>query len=76
MLVKIKLIKKMKKSYEDNGTLLNKLYKKEQNVLLNNRIKNAKSIISNHCPNSFNKFHKKTNKSHEKKDLSNKKYII
>ena len=66
----------MKKSYEDNYTLLNKLYKQEQNELLNNRIKNAKSIISNHCPNSFNTFRKKADKSHEKKDLSNKKYII
>jgi hypothetical protein len=66
----------MKRSYEDNYTLLNKLYKKEQNDLLTNRVKNAKSIISNHCPNSFNNFRKKANRSHEKKDLSKKRYII
>ncbi len=61
----------MKRSYEDNYTLLNKLYKKEQNDLMLNRLKNAKSIVKTNCPNSFNSFKKKNNKSQEK-NLSNK----
>ena len=63
----------MIRSYEDNYTLLNKLYKKEQNDLMLNRLKNAKSIVKTTCPNSFNSFKKKANKSQEKKDMSNKK---
>ena len=63
----------MLRSYEDNYTLLNKLYKKEQNDLMQNRLKNAKSIVKTNCPNSFNSFKKKANKSKEKKYFSNKK---
>lgn len=59
----------MMRTYEDNYTLLNKIYKQEQNTLMTNRLKNAKSIINTHCPNSFNSVRKKANRS-EKKDLS------
>ncbi len=61
----------MQRSYENNYTLLNKLYKKEQNDLLLNRLKNVKSIVKTNCPNSFNSFKKKNNKS-QKKNPSNK----
>ena len=61
----------MLRSYEDNYTLLNKLYKKEQNTLMLARLRNAKSIVNTNCPNTFNSFKKKRNKSQEKKDLSN-----
>ena len=57
--------------YENNDTLLGKLYKKEQNNLMSTRLKNAKSIVNTNCPNCFNAFKKKKNKSQEKKDLSN-----
>jgi hypothetical protein len=64
----------MLRSYENNYTLLNKLYNQEQNDLMLSRLKNAKSIVNTNCPNSFNIFRKKSNKSQEKKkDLSNKK---
>ena len=61
----------MLKPYEDNYTLLSKLYKKEQNILMLARLKNAKSIVNTNCPNSFNSNKKKRNKIQEKKDLSN-----
>jgi hypothetical protein len=59
----------MLRAYEDNYTLLNKIYKQEQNNLMTTRLKNAKSIVNTHCPHSFNGTRKKPNKS-EKKDLS------
>jgi hypothetical protein len=59
----------MLRAYEDNYTLLNKIYKQEQNTLMTTRLKNAKSIVNTHCPHSFNGVRKKANKS-EKKDLS------
>jgi hypothetical protein len=59
----------MLRAYEDNYTLLNKIYKQEQNNLMTTRLKNAKSIVNTHCPYSFNGVRKKANKS-EKKDLS------
>ena len=61
----------MLKPYEDNYTLLSKLYKKEQNILMIARLKNVKSIVNTNCPNSFNSLKKKRNKIQEKKDLSN-----
>lgn len=61
----------MLRSYENNYTLLNKIYNQEQNNILNTRLKNAKSIVNTNCPNSFNNSRKKTNKSNDKKDLSN-----
>ena len=67
----------MLRSYENNYTLLNKLYNQEQNDLLLTRLKNAKSIVNTNCPNSFNVFKKKSNKSKEKKkDLSNKIFYL
>ena len=60
----------MLNSYEFNYTLLNKLYKKERDVLLMNRLKNVKSIVNTNCPHSFSKFRKKPNKQNLKKDLS------
>lgn len=59
----------MLRTYEDNYTLLDKLNKKEQNTLMINRLKNAKSIVKTNCPPSFNNSRKKSNKSYEKKDL-------
>ena len=60
----------MLRLYEDNYTLLNKIQKQEQNTLMTNRLKNAKSIVKTNCPQSFNNARKKAAKSHEKKDLS------
>ena len=65
----------MLRQYEDNYTLLNKLYKQEQNNLMLARLKNAKSIVNTNCPNCFNVFKKKKNKAQDKKDLSNLKFI-
>ena len=64
----------MLNSYEFTYTLLNKLYKKERDNLLMNRLKNIKSIVNTHCPHSFSTSRKKPAKSNLKKDLS-KKYI-
>ena len=66
----------MLRSYEDNYTLLSKLFKQEQNALMNTRLKNVKSIVKTNCPNSFNRYRKKTNKYQEKKDLSKYKNLI
>ena len=49
----------MLRAYEDNYTLLNKIYKQEQNTLMTTRLKNAKSIVNTHCPYSFNGVRKK-----------------
>ena len=59
--------------YNDNYTILNKLHKEEQNSIMITRLKNAKSIVKTNCPNSFNNFRKKINKSYDKKNLSKKK---
>ena len=61
----------MLNSYEFNYTLMNKLYKKERDILLMNRLKNIKSTLNTNCPNSFNVSRKKSTKSNLKKDLSN-----
>ena len=60
----------MLRSYEQDYTLLNKLYKQEQNTIMQSRLKNAKSIVNTNCPDSFNSQRKKIIKSQEKKDLS------
>ena len=60
------------KAYDD---ILTKKYKKQQTENLNIRIRNAKSIINNNCPVSYNIFHKRINKSHENDEIS-KLYII
>ncbi len=57
-------------TYEDNYTILNKLYKQEQNSIMTTRLKNAKSLLNTNCPNSFNNSKKKKNKSHDKNDMS------
>ena len=60
----------MLRSYEQDYMLLNKLYKREQNIIMQSRLRNAKSIVNTNCPNSFNNIRKKLIKSQEKKDLS------
>jgi hypothetical protein len=62
----------MLKSYEDNYNILSKLFKKEQNILMTARLKNAKSLINTNCPNTFNKNMRKVNRTKDKKDLSKK----
>lgn len=57
-------------SYEDNYSVLNKLFKKEQNTLLINRLKNTKSKINTKPPYSFNNTRNKKTKSHEQRDPS------
>ena len=60
----------MLRAYEQDYTLLNKLYKQEQNTIMQSRLKNAKSIVNTNCPNSFNYPRKRIIKSQEQKDLS------
>jgi hypothetical protein len=64
----------MKRSYNDYDDILSKQYKKEQNEKLSIRIRNAKSIINNKSPKSFNVFHKRTNKSQGKDEISKNKF--
>ena len=66
----------MKNSYEFNYTLMNKLYKKERDALLINRLKNIKSLVKTNCPHSFSSFRKRSTKANLKKDISKKIYII
>jgi hypothetical protein len=66
----------MKTSYNDyDGSLLSRSYKKEQDKKLDIRIKNAKSLINNNCPESFNIFRKLHNKAHINSNLS-KNYFL
>ena len=60
----------MKRLYNYYEDILTKQYKKEQNEKLNIRIRNAKSIINNNCPVSYNVFHKRINKSHGNDEIS------
>ena len=60
----------MKRLYNDFDDILTKQYKKEQTEKLNIRIRNAKSIINNNCPKSYNVFHKRVNKSHGNEEIS------
>ena len=53
----------MRTSYNDFDGILSRSEKKEQDRKLNNRIKNAKSLINNNCPQSYNVFRKLHNKS-------------
>ena len=48
----------MRTTYNDYDGVLTRSYKKEQDKKLNIRIKNAKSLINNNCPESFNAFRK------------------
>jgi hypothetical protein len=66
----------MKRGYNYYDDILTKQYKKEQNEKLNVRIRNAKSIINNKSPKSYNVFHKRVNKSHGKDEISKNNSII
>lgn len=52
--------------------VLTRSYKKEQDKKLNIRIKNAKSLINNNCPESFNAFRKLHNKANINSNISKK----
>lgn len=60
----------MRTSYNDFDGILSRSEKKEQDRKLNNRIKNAKSLINNNCPQSYNVFRKLHNKSQINNNLS------
>lgn len=64
----------MRKKYNDFFTILSKREKKEQDKKLNIRIRNAKSIINDNCPTTFNVFRKRVNKSQTNDDLGKKEY--
>jgi len=59
----------MKKPLVLNATL-NKIDRKEQNLYLNKKLRNAKPAVSINCPESF-KFYKKTFGKIKKENLSN-----
>lgn len=65
----------MKWSYNDYDDILTKKYKKEQTEKLNIRIRNAKSIINNNCPVSYNILRKRNNKSHGNDDIGKKSFL-
>ena len=65
----------MKTTYNTYDGILSRSYKKEQNEKLNIRIKNAKSLINNNCPETFNIFRKRQNKSNIN-NLSKNLYLI
>ena len=66
----------MRTTYNDYDGVLTRSYKKEQDKKLNIRIKNAKSLINNNCPESFNAFRKLHNKAYINSNISKKKYFI
>ena len=66
----------MRTTYNDYDGVLTRSYKKEQDKKLNIRIKNAKSLINDNCPESFNAFRKLHNKAHINSNISKKKYFI
>ena len=65
----------MRTAYNDYDGVLTRTYKKEQDKKLNIRIKNAKSLINNNCPESFNAFRKLHNKANINSNISKKKYL-
>jgi hypothetical protein len=65
----------MRTTYNDYDGVLTRSYKKEQDKKLNIRIKNAKSLINNNCPESFNVFRKLHNKANINNNISKKKYL-
>ena len=65
----------MRTTYNDYDGVLTRYYKKEQDKKLNIRIKNAKSLINNNCPESFNAFRKLHNKANINSNISKKKYL-
>ena len=66
----------MRTSYNDYGGVLSRSYKKEQDKQLNIRIKNAKSLINNNCPQSYNVFRKLHNKASINNNLSKSSFLI
>ena len=66
----------MRTSYNDYGGVLSRSYKKEQDKKLNIRIKNAKSLINNNCPQSYNVFRKLHNKANINNNLSKSSFLI
>ena len=66
----------MRTTYNDYDGVLTRSYKKEQDKKLNIRIKNAKSLINNNCPESFNVFRKLHNKANINSNISKKKIFI
>ena len=66
----------MRTTYNDYDGVLTRSYKKEQDKKLNIRIKNAKSLINNNCPESFNAFRKLHNKANINSNISKKKIFI
>ncbi len=62
----------MLRIYNDYDDILTKKEKKEQIEKLNIRIRNAKSIINNNCPRSFDIFRKRVNKNLTNDDISKK----
>ena len=66
----------MRTTYNDYDGVLTRSYKKEQDKKLNIRIKNAKSLINNNCPESFNAFRKLHNKANINSNISKKKYFF
>jgi hypothetical protein len=66
----------MRTTYNDYDGVLTRSYKKEQDKKLNIRIKNAKSLINNNCPESFNAFRKLHNKAHINSNISKKKIFF
>ena len=65
----------MRTTYNDYDGVLTRSYKKEQDKKLNIRIKNAKSLINNNCPETFNAFRKLHNKANINSNISKKKYL-
>ena len=65
----------MRTTYNDYDGVLTRSFKKEQDKKLNIRIKNAKSLINNNCPESFNAFRKLHNKANINNNISKKKYL-
>ena len=66
----------MRTTYNDYDGVLTRSYKKEQDKKLNIRIKNAKSLINNNCPESFNAFRKLHNKANINSNISKKKKYL
>jgi len=67
----------MRTSYNDYDGVLSRSFKKEQDKKLSNRIKNAKSLINNNCPQSYNIFRKLHNRAIINSTLSKKyNYVI
>ena len=60
----------MRTSYNDFDGILSRSEKKEQDRKLNNRIKNAKSLINNNCPQSYNIFRKLHNRANINSKIS------